>query len=199
MKKYLFLINILFTLISHYPQTEGKEYFFVFLNSNPDRENLPEGKVLELQEGHMNNIGRLAKEGKLIVAGPVKGGGGIFILSAASLDEAYGYLGTDPAIKANRFKLEVYPMEILAGNICTVKEDDFEMINYSLIRYADSISFKEEDKILVSIKFKGSTNGVIILNYDLEKGTEKELNHFFSTDSLVYFKTLWAAKGSFCK
>jgi hypothetical protein len=40
---------ILFGLsLSH---ATDKQYFFVFLNTNPDREELSEDKVMELQEG----------------------------------------------------------------------------------------------------------------------------------------------------
>lgn len=50
-------------------------------------------------KGHMANINRLAKEGKLIVAGPFDGGG-VFILNTTSTDEARLWLNTDPGVQA---------------------------------------------------------------------------------------------------
>lgn len=62
--------------------------------------------------GHMENINRLAKNGKLVVAGPLgkndKTYRGIFILNSTSLDEAKELLQTDPAIKENIFEVEIY-------------------------------------------------------------------------------------------
>lgn len=62
--------------------------------------------------GHMTNIGRLAKEGKLSVAGPFQKNDrdyrGIFILNVKSKEEAAALLGTDPAIKAGLLAAELY-------------------------------------------------------------------------------------------
>ena len=62
--------------------------------------------------GHMENINRLAKSGKLVVAGPLgkndKTYRGIFILNGTSLDEAKELLQTDPAIKENIFDVELF-------------------------------------------------------------------------------------------
>jgi uncharacterized protein YciI len=62
--------------------------------------------------GHMNNINRLVKEEKLIVAGPLGKNEqtyrGIFILNVASLDEARELLQTDPAIQNNLLQADVY-------------------------------------------------------------------------------------------
>jgi uncharacterized protein YciI len=63
--------------------------------------------------GHMENIGRLAKEGKLVVAGPLgkndKAYRGIFILDAKTVEEAQKLVETDPAVKAKVFEVELYP------------------------------------------------------------------------------------------
>lgn len=62
--------------------------------------------------GHMENINRLAAEGKLIVAGPLgrneKTYRGIFILNAATLGEAEALLQTDPAISERLLDAELY-------------------------------------------------------------------------------------------
>jgi uncharacterized protein len=62
--------------------------------------------------GHLKNIGRLASEGKLVVAGPLqkneKNYRGIFILNVKTTDEAETLLQTDPAIKAQLLDPELY-------------------------------------------------------------------------------------------
>ena len=48
---------------------EGK-FTMAFLNIDPDRPYLPENVVDSLQKLHRANMGVLAKEGKLLAAGP---------------------------------------------------------------------------------------------------------------------------------
>jgi uncharacterized protein len=63
--------------------------------------------------GHMTNMVKLEKLNKLVVAGPFEKNQndfrGLFILNAASIEEANQLLETDPAIKAKLLKPEVYP------------------------------------------------------------------------------------------
>jgi uncharacterized protein YciI len=62
--------------------------------------------------GHPDNIGRLAESNKMLVAGPFErnddGLRGIFILDVATEEEARNLLDTDPAIKADLLKAELY-------------------------------------------------------------------------------------------
>ncbi|MDX5422621.1 MAG: YciI family protein [Hymenobacteraceae bacterium] len=70
-------------------------------------------KVAELFRGHLSNIGKLAEEGKLVVAGPLgkndKAYRGIFILNVATVEEAAALVQTDPAIKEKLLAVELYP------------------------------------------------------------------------------------------
>lgn len=63
--------------------------------------------------GHMENINRLVKEGKLIVAGPLgkndKTYRGIFILDVPTVEEAGDLVQTDPAVKAKLLDVELFP------------------------------------------------------------------------------------------
>jgi uncharacterized protein len=65
-----------------------------------------------LFNGHMANIGRLASEGKLVVAGPFKKNDknyrGIFIFNVKTVEEANTILMTDPAVKAKVLDAELY-------------------------------------------------------------------------------------------
>jgi uncharacterized protein YciI len=62
--------------------------------------------------GHMANIGRLAKAGKLVVAGPIKKNAnnyrGIFILNVTGLEEAKSLLENDPAIHEKLLEVDMY-------------------------------------------------------------------------------------------
>jgi len=65
-----------------------------------------------LFKGHMANIGRLAANGKLVVAGPFekndKDYRGIFIFNVKTIAEANELLITDPAIKGKVLDAELY-------------------------------------------------------------------------------------------
>ena len=62
--------------------------------------------INKIQVGHMQNLTRLAAQGKIIVSGPFKDDGnwrGIFIFDAPTKDEVEELLKTYPAIAAGRF------------------------------------------------------------------------------------------------
>ncbi|MCC2589473.1 YciI family protein [Chryseobacterium sp. MFBS3-17] len=90
-----------------------KTYVMVILKTGPsvitDKEELNRHF-----RGHMENIQRLAKEGKLIVAGPFAtkndlGYRGIFILDVKTAEEAERLINTDPAVQAGIFGYEILP------------------------------------------------------------------------------------------
>jgi uncharacterized protein YciI len=88
-----------------------KPYIFVILKTGVNKE-ISKTASDSLFRGHMNNIGRLAKLGKLIVAGPLgkndKTYRGIFILNVKTIEEANELLATDPAIKADLLAVELF-------------------------------------------------------------------------------------------
>lgn len=114
---FLLLLSLLFPGFSAPPQVEAKppqfeveKYQFGLLKRGPKwtPEKTPETQ--KIQEGHMANINRMARLGKLVAAGPMGDNGdlaGIFIFKAASLEEASALASEDPAIKAGRLVLEL--------------------------------------------------------------------------------------------
>ena len=72
----------------------------------------------KLQQGHMENIKRMADLGKLIVAGPFTGNNetvrGLYIFKA-TLEEAKQLAEADPAVKAGQLALELYPWYAAKG------------------------------------------------------------------------------------
>jgi uncharacterized protein len=90
-----------------------KQYYFVMLTKGEKRNDITDTAIInKLQAGHMANIERLHKEGKLMLAGPFGDDGnwrGIFVLDAESEDEAKKLLATDPMINAGRLGYEMHP------------------------------------------------------------------------------------------
>jgi uncharacterized protein YciI len=91
-----------------------------FLKKGPNRkegdDNVPE--IQELQKAHIANIERLAKLGKLVVAGPFGDDGvlrGIFVFRVGSLAEAQELCATDPMIKIDRLVIELHPWNVPEG------------------------------------------------------------------------------------
>jgi len=88
-----------------------RPYVIAFLKTGP---NPPKDSIhaVELQTAHMNNIGRLAEEGKLVIAGPFYGKDkgdyrGIYIFDTSSIDSAMTYTKSDPAIQYGLFVMEL--------------------------------------------------------------------------------------------
>ncbi len=88
-----------------------RSYVMAFLKSGPNRDQTPE-EAEKLQAAHMANIGRLADEGVLVLAGPFLDDGelrGIYIFAVESVEEARELTATDPAIQEGRLIMELHP------------------------------------------------------------------------------------------
>ena len=93
------------------PAFEMKQYFFVMLTKGAERSQ-DSITALKIQQGHMNNITKLANEGKLVVAGPFgddESWRGIFIFDCKTKEEVENLLKSDPAISSGRLSYEVHP------------------------------------------------------------------------------------------
>ncbi len=209
-----------FGLMAQHPET----LFFVMLNTNPAREQLPKEKVDSLQQAHLENIQRLASEGYMKAAGPFHGGGGLFIISASSKAAVEQVLQSDPAIRANRFKVDVFPLKMGIGSVCPVG-DDYSMAEYLFIHYRPNPELSDipegkklerlnrrhnsyliqnirDREIIASGIFEPVEGGMLVM----PKADEDELEQFMKYDPWIknelYIwepKMLWIAKGSFCE
>ncbi len=86
-----------------------KKYVMAFLKTGPNR-NLSQEEINELQMSHLENIDKMADEGKLVLAGPFFGKGelrGIYIFNVNTIAEAEELTNSDPAIKAGSLKMEL--------------------------------------------------------------------------------------------
>lgn len=87
-----------------------KKYILAFLKMGPNRNQSTE-EVSRLQRAHLDNIGKLAEQRKLVVAGPFLDDGevrGIYIFDVSSIEEAQALTETDPAIQAGRLIMELH-------------------------------------------------------------------------------------------
>ncbi|HOX82125.1 MAG TPA: YciI family protein [Chryseolinea sp.] len=211
------IFTFLFFIFSFSLSAQEKQYTFVFLNK---KENpvLPKEQVDKIMEGHMANINRLAKEGKLILAGPFEGGGGIFILNTTSVDEAKEWLSTDPGVQANRWNVELLPFKSRIGGVCGAKEP-YEMTMYSFVRFIATVSkftastypqiLHKHDEYIKELKLTGNViaegtfgehdGGILVMKGDIT--TELFENDPGVKEALLELsiKSLWVAKGSFCE
>ena len=70
----------------------------------------------EIMAGHMENIGRLAREGKLVLAGPFGKDRpdpelrGLFVLDVPTVAQAEELTRTDPSVQAGVFSMKAYPL-----------------------------------------------------------------------------------------
>ncbi|MEO6656193.1 MAG: YciI family protein [Pyrinomonadaceae bacterium] len=81
-----------------------RHYVFVILKTGPKDAAFKGKERDDIFAGHMANIGRLADEGKLAVAGPFekndKGYRGLYIFNVTTLEDAKKIVETDPAVKS---------------------------------------------------------------------------------------------------
>ena len=88
-----------------------KQYILVILKTGSNKTADKQTRD-SLFKGHMANIGRLAKDGQLIVAGPLKANQrsyeGIFIFNVKTIEEGKKLLSTDPAFKAKLLDAELF-------------------------------------------------------------------------------------------
>lgn len=208
----LFASFMLLGMLISFQTSAQNSLFFVFLDSNPDREELAEGTLSAIMEGHLENIDRLYEEGNLLLAGPIDGGGGIFVLNANSLVEAQGFLETDPAISSDRFIVGTHEMEIEKGFICN-QEKPYEMVQFKLIRYSpkegastdvpfnEHYDYVQTDEVLMSaaIRENDIIEYVIVLPNDADAGNFAINDPLISSGTYDYtVKTWWSTNQTFC-
>jgi uncharacterized protein YciI len=214
MKRLVVLIIILAAL-----EAKAQEkYIFVFLNKRTDLAPLSKEESDKLMEGHMANINKMAKEGKLVAAGPFEGGGGLFIFKSSSTREVAEWMSPDPGVKAKRWNLEMLPYEPKIGGLCPVSEP-YEMVTYTFIHFKPKVykfnvqeagdTVEEHNKFVKQLSaggnvvthalFGGTDGAILVMKGDVQQ--EVILADPAVSGALFEpeFKKLYIAKGSFCE
>ncbi len=90
-----------------------KSYVLAILKTGPNDASIKGKEREDMFKGHMANMNRLAKEGKLAVAGPFgkndKAFRGLFILNVTTVEDAKKLTDTDPVVKAGMMIVEFVP------------------------------------------------------------------------------------------
>ena len=197
--------------------TYGQNFVWVFLNKKENKEELPAEQVKEIMDGHMANISRLAKEGKLLAAGPFEEGGGIFVFDSHSFAEVNEWLSTDPGIQAKRWDIELFSYTARTGSVCSVGEK-YEMTNYYFVRYTTQIvkrvgkvpearqahqayikPWAESGAVIAEGSLSEEAGSVLVLK---EKPSTEELMNDPAVKSGALnadLEKLFIARGSFCE
>jgi uncharacterized protein YciI len=113
------MYRILAIFLTFAPLCAGQDdlltkYFVAFLYKGPkfagaSVESL-ERKVNH--EKHIAYIERMTKEGKLLIYGPILGGGdlrGMYVFKAGSIEEARSWANSEPSVKIGMMGMRVYP------------------------------------------------------------------------------------------
>lgn len=122
------------------PPAESEHYFFyqlVLLRRPADAPQLDAEALTKLQAAHMENIRRLGKEGKLVLAGPFLDDTplrGIFVFKTQSEPEAERWARTDPAIQAHRLAPEIHTW-IQPTSLFRTPAESNPMEKYALVLY----------------------------------------------------------------
>ncbi|MCA4897444.1 MAG: YciI family protein [Bacteroidota bacterium] len=217
MNRYLkfFCLTI---LVSAQLEVASAQYsqVFVFLHKRTDLPVMAKEQLDKIMEGHMANIGRLAKEGKLMAAGPFEGGGGIFIFNSNSIETVKEWLATDPGVKAERWRVEIQPFYVRIGEVALVKEPH-EMVTYSFVRFTPNIAkfniqelpeiFVKHDNYLKQLNRTGNVvgegifgdteGGVLIMKGDVQSSVFEEDPAVQEGLLQLETKKLFIAKGAF--
>lgn len=212
------IIILLFAFATITELRSQDKHTFVFLNKRTDAPQLTKEESDKIMSGHMANMEKLAKEGKLQAAGPFEGGGGIFIFKSSSTTEVTEWISPDPGVQAKRWNIEMLPYEPKIGGICPVGEK-YEMTSYTFIHFKPKVSgfnvheagqtIAEHDKfvkevakggnVITHASFGGIDGAVLIMKGDVQH--EAILADPAVKRSLFEpeFKKLYIAKGSFCE
>jgi uncharacterized protein YciI len=91
---------------------QSAAYYVVFLRPHPERKTLSKEEGDRIQGAHMANIGKMAKDGVLVAAGPfgdkVHTISGIFVFKVDSLESAQRIAAQDPTVIEHRNTVDVH-------------------------------------------------------------------------------------------
>lgn len=153
----LLLLPLLLSAATPPENPAAHDHTFAFLRIGPKRSEVQGEALQEAMRGHMANIGRLAGEAKLGVAGPFGSPSpepalrGIFVFFTADTAEAAALCQTDPSIAAGVLAAEVVPFRTRKDLVAVLRR---------------AMAFEERRKADPSIKMTEGMSGYVMLFAD---------------------------------
>jgi uncharacterized protein YciI len=111
------------------PTAAGSGYTLVMIRTGPKSGQLSAEENQRAFAGHFENMGRMAREGQLVMAGPygdqrhASDLRGIFVLATGDRTQAEAWAGTDPTTRAGVFRLEFHDLATEAALRRALAED----------------------------------------------------------------------------
>ena len=146
MKRYMFILILLFATSAF-----AEDFCFGFLNSFPDRKQIPVAEAEKIQEGHLAHMTTMAKAGHLLAAGPFLTPGGprgIVVYRCSSLEQAKEWTAKDPAIIHKRLSLDLHLWrgpnnfgEPLASSLKADPNAKYEMVRLPFLLFRKTSSW----------------------------------------------------------
>lgn len=172
----LLLLSLLLGSCASTGAASGHDHTFAFLRLGPRRAEYGSDKMNELMRGHMANIGRLAEQRELYLAGPMGQGNpepelrGIFVLATGDVARARKLCQSDPSIAAGVLEPEIVPMRT-----------DADLADV----LARGLEFEERRKLDPSIPMTAGMSTYVMLLADDGVRAARELRTVRSTGAIV--------------
>lgn len=212
------LLLVLVLVVASFAAHAQEKYMMVFLHKRTDAPKLSQEENDRIMSGHMGNIQKLAKEGKLLAAGPFEGGGGIFVFKTTSVSDVETWIQPDPGVQAKRWNIEILPYEPWIGGVCPVGEK-YEMIMYSFVHYKPKIykfnvqeaattiqehrqyirELAKAGNVITHVSFGRTDGSFVVMKGDVPQDLIMKDPSVVGALFEPEFKQLYIAKGSFCE
>ena len=145
---FIFLISL---------SASAEDFCFGFLNSFPNRKEMPDAEREKIQEGHLAHMGNMAKAGHLLAAGPfltAEGPRGVVVYRCNSVAQAQQWTANDPAVINKRLTLDVHLWrgpntfgEPLASSLKADPSAKYEMVQLPLLLFSKTRSWESSGPV----------------------------------------------------
>lgn len=216
---FIFVLLLIFSTSAF--AADSLRYYFVFLNPNPNLQQIGDSAYTEIQRKHLVDMTRLHESGFLVAAGPFEGGGGIFIVKSSSEKTVSDSMKTDEAVIQARVIPEILSMNIYRGKLCEGDGDDmrsYEALRLNNIRLGQKditpekireqidgwiANAEKQGKVLfVATLGSGEIPESVILVADIMEKKRVATKHYQSKELgafIAIMKNFFLAHGTFCE
>ncbi len=162
MNLHMLILLLLFTVSAF-----AEDFCFGFLNSHPDRKQIPTAEAEKIQQGHLAHMTSMAKAGHLLAAGPFLTPGGprgVVAYRCSSLEQATEWTAKDPAIINKRLSLDLHLWrgpnnfgEPLAASLKTDPNAKYEMVRLPFILFKKTSSWVNSGPVEILVAERTAT------------------------------------------